>query len=229
MTFEQQWIEYDFNPFILFNSKGKILSLNSEAQFLLGHTKSVTIFNIATTYANQSFGFKTTFIDLEFGRYKFFGLTVGYENEQEIAIRLYQLPSFKFSKPTIQNSELVNIYSLIDLCISANCINNSTKFIKKLDPSMPQVRLNTSSFIKLLNAIYLSFIKAKEITTKLFFRVGEHVKFENEKYSLFSLEISTDTIILANKSLLNNFSEGSNLYTTIGEKSILINIPLICK
>ena len=40
MTFEQQWIEYDFNPFILFDSSGKIVSLNAEAQFLLGSSNT---------------------------------------------------------------------------------------------------------------------------------------------------------------------------------------------
>ena len=36
MTFDQQWIEFDFNPFVLFSSNGKIISLNTEAQYLLG-------------------------------------------------------------------------------------------------------------------------------------------------------------------------------------------------
>ncbi|MCK4737153.1 MAG: hypothetical protein KAT10_01230, partial [Sulfurimonas sp.] len=67
MTFEQQWIEYDYNPFVLFSSKGKVISLNSEAQFLLGAITTDELFNLATTYANLSFGFKTTFIELEFG------------------------------------------------------------------------------------------------------------------------------------------------------------------
>jgi len=62
MTFEQQWVEYDYNPFVLFSSNGKIISLNSEAQFLLGATESNTLFELAQTYANVNFGFKTTFI-----------------------------------------------------------------------------------------------------------------------------------------------------------------------
>ena len=91
MTFEQQWIEYDYNPFILFSSNGKIVSLNAEAQFLLGTATSRELYELATSYANVTFGFKTTFIDLEFGRYKFFGLTVGYENEDEIGIKRHLL------------------------------------------------------------------------------------------------------------------------------------------
>lgn len=32
----EAWIEHDYNPFIVFDSNGKIISLNQEAQYLLG-------------------------------------------------------------------------------------------------------------------------------------------------------------------------------------------------
>lgn len=95
MTFEQQWIEYDYNPFILFNINGKILSLNSEAQFLLGSATTNELFDLAKAYANVTFGFKTTFVDLEFGRYKFFGLTIGYEDEDQIGLNSIKLPHLR--------------------------------------------------------------------------------------------------------------------------------------
>jgi hypothetical protein len=88
VTFEQQWLEYDYNPFILFNSNGKINSLNSEAQFLLGSVEASELFELANSYASLNYGFKTTFLELVFGRYKFFGLTVGYENDEEMGMKL---------------------------------------------------------------------------------------------------------------------------------------------
>ncbi len=57
MTFEQQWLEYDYNPFIVFSSNGKILSLNAEAQFLLGSVSTSELFELTTAYANVSFWF----------------------------------------------------------------------------------------------------------------------------------------------------------------------------
>jgi hypothetical protein len=229
MTFEQQWIEYDFNPFILFSASGKVLSLNSEAQFLLGNVETATIFNIATTYASRNFGFKTTFVDLDFGRYKFFGITVGYENEEEIGVRLYQIPSFKFSKPSMENSELVNIYTLIDLCISTNSINNDICFLKEFDPSIPDVRLNTNFFIKLLNAVYSLFLGNKEVITKLFYRIGEHVKFEDAKYSLFSIAVYSPTQEQINAKNLSRLAKEAHLNLDIKEDRIIINIPMICE
>jgi len=227
MTFEQKWIEYDFNPFIRFKANGKIISLNAEAQFLLNHTNASAIFNIATTYASQTFGFKTTFLDLEFGRYKFFGLTVGYDDEEEIAIKLYQTPLFKFTKPSIAHTQLVNIYTIIDLCISTNSINNNIDFIKQLDPSLPEVRINTNFFIQLLNYVYQTFLDNSQITTKLFLKVGEHIKFEDKKYPLFCVCISADKQAQIDINKINYLSTEANLYTTVHNHAVSINIPLI--
>ena len=225
MTFEQQWLEYDYNPFMLFSSEGKVLSLNSEAQFLLSSFNAKEIFELATTYANVSFGFKTTFIDLEFGRYKFFGLTVGYENEKEIGIKLYQTPSFKLSekKPT---GELVNIYTLVDLCISTNSISSTVDFIKEFDPTIPEIIVDSNKFIKILNKIYSCYIHNEEIYTKIYYRVGEHVKFDEKKYSLFAIEISAKSIDKQREMELHGIAKNSDIFIDIQNK-ITINLPMI--
>jgi hypothetical protein len=228
MTFDQQWIEYDFNPFILFNSGGKIVSLNTEAQYLLGAIESSAIYKIATTYASSSFGFKTTFLELEFGRFKFFGITVGYEDEDQIGIRLYQLPSFQFTKQK-PDGQLVNVYTLIDLCISSNSIGSQTRYPKELDPTIPEIRLQTELFIKLLNKIYTAMLGNEKILTRLFFRVGEHIKFEGEKYSLFSIEISSGTIARKYLSEITHLAEENNLFVDVKEQKITLNVPMIVK
>jgi len=228
MTFDQQWIEYDFNPFILFSSQGKILSLNTEAQYLLGAAEASLIYKIATTYASSSFGFKTTFLDLEFGRFKFFGITVGYENEEQIGVRLYQLPTFNLSKQKPEG-KLVNIYTLIDLCISSNSIGSTINYTKELDPALPEIRLHTELFIKLLNKIYQSFNENSTILTHLFFRVGEHVKFEGEKHSLFAIEVSAAQMSRRYVSELTYLAEENHLFVDIKESKVTINIPMIVK
>ncbi|MBU1991098.1 hypothetical protein KJ691_10180 [bacterium] len=225
MTFEQQWLEYDYNPFILFSSSGKVLSLNSEAQFLLSATTNQEIFELATAYANVTYGFKTTFIELEFGRYKFFGLTIGYENEEEIGIKLYQAPSFKVNNPR-PDGQLTNIYTLIDLCISTNSISSKINFTKNFDPTIPSIIINSNNIIKLLNKIYSCFMDNTEIDTKVFIRVGEHIKFEGKKYSIFSIQISADTIDSAKVNELRYLTENSNFYIDI-QKNITVNIPMI--
>lgn len=228
MTFDQQWIEYDFNPFILFSGSGKVLSLNTEAQYLLGAVEPSVIYKIAMANANSTFGFKTTFMELEFGRFKFFGITIGYEDEEQIGIRLYQLPSFQFTKQKPQGS-LVNIYTLIDLCISSNSIGSSVKYLKELDPSIPEIRLHAETFIKLLNKTYQAFSDNETILTRLFFRVGEHIKYEGEKYSLFGIEFSAQNMNRRYSSELIRLAEENNLSCDVRESKVTINIPMITK
>lgn len=226
MSFEQQWLEYDFNPFILYSSNGKVISLNSKAQFLLAVVSPSEIFELATNYANVSFGFKTTFMKLKFGNYTFFGFTIGYENEDEIGIKLYQAPSFKLNNPKEQTGQLTNIYTLIDLCISTNSISSNVEFKKEFDPTIPEIVIDSDNFIKVLNKAYLCFIDNEIIYTKLFFRVGEHIKYEDKKYSLFSIEISSKNIDKNKTDDLYKLTKESNFFVDIEDK-ITINVPMI--
>ena len=225
MNFEQQWLEYDYNPFIIFSSNGKILSANSEAQFLLSSASVNELFELASSYANVTFGFKTTFLDLEFGRYKFFGLTVGYENEDEIGLKLLQLPSFKINKPK-EKGKLSNIYALIDLCIATNSINSDINFQKSFDPTIPEIILNADSFIKLLNKVYKFYSNNEIIETNLFFRIGEHVKFDGKKYGLFSIEIKAENIDESYLMVLTNYIDRVDFFVEMKD-TIVINIPMI--
>jgi len=225
MTFEQQWLEYDYNPFVVFNSNGKITSLNSEAQFLLGSVTDRELYELASSYANITFGFKTTFIDLEFGRYKFFGLTVGYENEDEIAIKLYQAPSFKIDKPK-PGGELTNIYTLVDLCIATNSISSQIDYQKEFDPTIPEIIINSNNFIKLLNKVYACFDDNSSVKTKIFYRIGEHIKFEEKKYSLFSIQVQAENQNSSKLQELELFTQSSEFYVDT-RNSITINIPMI--
>ncbi|MEN4052997.1 MULTISPECIES: hypothetical protein [Sulfurimonas] len=226
MTLEQQWIEYDYNPFILFNSNGKIVSLNSEAQFLLGSTTAHELFELAKTYASINFGFKTTFIELEYGRYKFFGLTVGYEDEEQIGIKLYQAPSYKLNT-TKPNGELTNIFTIIDLCIATNSINSDILFKKDFDPTIPDVIVNSNNLIKLLNKIYEYFKANDTILTRVFFRIGEHIKFEDKKYSIFSIAVKAEHSDENRANELEILAKNSNFYIDINDKQVTINLPMI--
>lgn len=225
MTFEQQWLEYDYNPFILFSSNGKIISLNTEAQFLLSNAVTSELFKLATTYASLTFGFKTTFLELEFGKYKFYGITVGYESDDVIGIKLYQAPKFKLNNPKPEG-ELVNIYTLVDLCISTNSINSPIKFLKDFDPTIPSIIINSNTFLKLLNRVYGCFTENTTVKTKIYCRVGEHIKFEENKFGIFSIEVSADNMDKRKASELETLTEKSGFYLNI-QDSITINIPMI--
>ncbi len=195
MDFCHQWLEEDYNPFFLFNADGKINTLNTSAQFLLGETSMQTIFNLATSYAAASFGFKRTHIDVSYGKYKFFAIEVGYQNEEEIGIRLYRTPSQESNILSVrQDHKLVNIYTLLDLAISTHAINHTTKFVKILDPSLPDVRLNANLLIKYVTDIFALHEESKHVEVKLALKTGEYLKIEGKKFSIFTLTITLDSV-----------------------------------
>jgi len=191
LNFEQAWIEHDYNPFIVFNTEGRVKSLNQEAQYLLGEVEQKELFNLTKTYASLSYGFKTTIIDLSFGSYKFYAITVGYLDENEIGIKFYKIAAKKFTNIE-EYGESVNLYALLDLCISAASTRSKATFIKDFDPTFPDLKLQINNFTKLLDKIYKSHNQATSIKTKLSLVTGEYIRFENKKYPIFSLHVEAD-------------------------------------
>jgi nitrogen-specific signal transduction histidine kinase len=154
MSFFEEWVELDLNPILSFSSNAKIIYSNSEAQFLLNRIKQKELFDLALTYAPKTFGALTSYIDLTIKNYTFYAITVTYQNEDEIHMKLYKSAMVKKeSKLNIKNINSTNIFTLVDLAISTSKIKNNINFTKNYDPSIPEFKLDASSFIKTLNQI----------------------------------------------------------------------------
>jgi len=204
MTFNEAWIEYDYNPFVSFDENGRVKSINQEAQYLLGETTPKSIFELAKDYAKITYGFKTTILDINFGSFSFYAITVGYMVENEIGIKLYKKAAKKLASIG-EYGEIVNIYSLLDLCISAASASSSkTRHTKIFDPTFPDIRLRIEGFTKLINKTYQSYLESNNIETKLTLNTGEYLKFEGKKYPIFSLYIDGEN---RDKSLEQNIEK----------------------
>ncbi|MBE0495031.1 MAG: hypothetical protein IBX45_01340 [Campylobacterales bacterium] len=226
MQFLEKWIEHDYNPFIIFDASGKVKSLNQEAQYLLGEVSTKEIFDIAGAYAAITYGFKTTILDLEFGSYRFYGITVGYESEEEIGVKLYKYATQKFS--TIQEyGEPVNLYTLLDLCISATSTGQNTQFKKEFDPTFPDLRLQIDGFTKLLNKTYASFKHASKITTKLSLKTGEHIRFKEKKYPIFTILVEGEVRDRRFELDIQTIAQTINCIVHFKEDQAIITSPLI--
>lgn len=225
--FLEQWIEYDYNPFILFSQDGKVISLNQEAEHLLSKVQSKTIFELAMSYASVNFGFNTIFIDLNFDRFNFFGITVGYESDNEIGVKLHKNPPLRLKSIREKNTEFNNIYSLIDLAISTNSIQSDSIFKKEFDPTLPEIKIDTSNFIKLLDKIYKQLSNSKTITTKLYLKIGEFIKYNQKRYKLFIIEITIDSKLDINEFEIKALGVEINSIITVKDNSILIELPMI--
>ena len=225
MKFFEDWVELDLNPVISFSSTSKIIYSNSEAQFLLSRIKQKDLFELALKYAPKSFGAETSYIDLVVKNYTFYAITVMYDNEDEIHMKLYKSAMVKKeSKLNIKNINSTNIFTLVDLAISTSKIKTNTVYTKNYDPSIPEFKLDASSFIKTLNQLFDSFIGSNAIRCSIMLKIGEYIRIEGKKYSLITVEIASD--INPNIEGLT-YKEDSSFIVSSGENKITIDLPLI--
>jgi len=226
MDFYEAWVEHDYNPFIVFSEDGRVKSLNQEAQYLLGEVENREIFNLTQAYASHSYGFKTTALDLSFGSYKFYAITVGYLDESKIGIKLYKTTAKKFVNIE-EYGESVNIYALLDLCISASSTRCKAEFTKEFDPTFPDIKLQINNFSKLLDKIYQSHSSATIVKTKLSLLTGEYIKQNDKKYPIFSIHITTDYRDSSYEKDIELIASKSNTIVRFHENSTTINSAMV--
>lgn len=224
----QNWIEYDYNPFFVFGSKGELLTLNQPAQFLISKVDPKALYELATLYASRDFGYKTTIIDLKFDVFSFFALTVGYESEDEIGIKLYQTPYLGPKKViSIKECEYTNIYHLLDLCMATVAPRLKAEFKKDIDPALPDFKLSQNEFVKILTRSYESFEGSKEITTELKLKTGEFLQVSGKRFQILKLKITGDTRATSKDALIEEMGSNINIFTSFNENEAALNIPLI--
>jgi len=226
MNFNEAWIEHDYNPFVVFTSEGRVKSLNQEAQYLLGEIENREIFELTQAYASHTYGFKTTALDVSFGSYKFYAITIGYLDENEIGIKLYKTAAKKFISVG-EHGESVNVYALLDLCISASSTRCQAEFTKEFDPTFPDIKLQINNFTKLLDKIYQSHISATLIKTKLSLLTGEYIKQNEKKYPIFSIHVATDCRDNSYEKDIELIALKSNTMVRFYENSTTINSAMV--
>lgn len=226
MNLYEEWVELDLNPILSFSQEGKLTYSNQEAQFLLGRIKQKKLFELALKYAPKTFGIQTSYFNLCIKNYSFYAITVKYEDENEIHMKLYKSVMVKKnSKLSTKNTDIVNIFTLVDLAISSKKIKSQSKFIKNYDPSIPEFKINASEFLKVLNLIYDIFEYSQILTTSVILKIGEYIKIEGNKYSIISVEVLSST-----KCDTNNFfykDRNASFIITTYENKITIDLPLI--
>lgn len=225
----ENWIESDLNPFMTFHSSGKIKYTNNEAQFLLNRVPPKDIFDIAMQYAPATYGFSTSYINLTFQNYQFYAVTIGYEDDETIGIKLYKSNSAKKENLVKTGGDISNIFTLMELAISTNKLKSKASFIKNYDPSIPEFRLVINDFLKLLNITYEVFLNSTQITTNVRLKVGEFLKINNDKYSLIAVEIKGDSVDTNGFDTIENFAIKYGFAHSFTFDSVEFNLPLILK
>jgi hypothetical protein len=168
-------------------------------------------------------------MSLEYGKFHFYAVTIGYENEETIGIKLYQNP---LTGPTRKTSAAIskensNIYVLIDLCISLASSNSNTLFKKELDPTIPEFKLSQNEFTKALRKVYDAFMPADVVTTGLKLKIGETVKIGEKKYQLLELSIKGEQKDLQLSKNIIEITENINISCTFTKNCVVMEIPII--
>ncbi|MGE4296215.1 MAG: hypothetical protein AB7E49_10985 [Campylobacterales bacterium] len=226
----KNWLEYDYNPFFVFGPSGEVVYLNRAAELLSGYEPVKTFNDLALSYASIDFGYKTTFMPLGFGKFHFFAVTVGYEDEDRIGIKLYQSPAGKENTvEKIKSYEETNIYVLIDIAISLTKARMvKTVFKNEFDPSIPEFRLSQNDFTKVLRKVYEGFSPAcAQITTVLKIKAGEFLYVGGKKYPLIEMIVKGESRTQTEDSAVESLASGINIAAHFEPAAVSLEIPLV--
>jgi uncharacterized Zn finger protein len=78
--------------------------------------------------------------------------------------------------------------------------------------------------LKIIGKVYESFTRCTTITTSIKLKIGEYIRIDEKKYSLISIEITSDGYL----NYSENLETSSNSFIlTAEEKKVTIDLPLI--
>ena len=222
------FVENDSNPFMLFNSNGKIKYLNTSAELLMGACQPKEIYNIALAHAPQTFGSLKTALHLSFNSFEFYGINVLYENEECIGIYLYNKPM-----ATIQESTLLEGYTLTDInvLLQANIellnINYEGAIKLLTDYDIPKFQVHQNDFSLLLRQIFFQFEKTKELEILLKIKLGERVVLKNKRYSIIVLQIKSNCRESENDKEIELLANKNHINMHFKEEKVILEVPAI--
>jgi hypothetical protein len=224
----QSFVEWDNNPFILFSDQGKILYLNNAAEILFGYVTKKELNDIALSYAPQNFGYKTTSLTLNYDAFMFHAITVGYENEEQISLRLYNTPRIK---PTRKIEKDKLIVTDINILLEANIALFKTKNTNPLkllaDQDLPAFKIDQNNFSKLLRKTLDAFRASDSIDISLKLLIGQHVIIDDKKESIVQLSILANGRYADIDEEIRTLAVESQIKCLLQEHSIKLEIPLI--
>lgn len=188
------FIENDSNPFVLFSSSGKIKYLNTSAELLMGSCQPKELFEIALAYAPKSFGYNKTLIELSFNSFEFYGINVLYENDDIIAIHLYNKPMAKVDDNVVlQGYTLTDINVLLQANIELFTMHYQGCIELLTDYEIPKLQMHQNNFSLLLRNVFAQFSNVSQLQISLKIKLGERIAVQNKRYSILILEIKSNS------------------------------------
>jgi len=219
--------EYDLNPFMIFDADGKIVKYNQEAEYLLSYVSAKEIFEFAMSCAPLNFGYKNTYVNIEFNRTKYYAILVGYEDDENIVVKLYkEVITSDFAIKEDRGSK-VSLYTLLELALNNTLDLQSIKIKKEYDPSIPEIFLRVKEFLLLLNNILKSFKSANKITIKVAVKIAENIVYKGKRYPVASLSFKSEELSKIEKNTLEKLAKEANSVIFIENDTISVEFALV--
>ncbi len=224
----EAFVEWDNSPFILFNNSGKIIYLNNASEILFGYVSKKELFDIAVSYAPQNFGYKTTSLTLNYDSFLFYAITVGYENEEQISLRLYNTPRIKSTRKIETDKFIttdINILLEANIALFKTKNNNPLKLLT--DQDLPSFKIDQNNFSKLLRKTLNAFRASDSIDISLKLLIGQHVIIDDKKEPIIQLAIEANGRYADTDDEIQTLAAQSQIKSLLKERSIKLEIPLI--
>lgn len=224
----EPFVEWDSSPFILFNTEKKIVYLNNSAEILFGYVSKQELYDIALAYAPQTFGYKTTTLSLNYDSFNFYAITVGYENEDQISIRFYNVPRAKapFSLET-DTLMMTDINILLEANIALFKTKNSNPLQLLTDQDLPTFKIDQNKFSKLLRKTLDTFRASGPISITLKLLIGEHVVIAGKKEAIVQLSVVANHRYSDTDNKIKSLASQIHISCQLKEGIITLEIPLI--
>jgi hypothetical protein len=222
------FIDKDNSPFILFNQAGAIRYLNNGAEILLAYANKQELYDLALTYAPRDFGSRTIPIELNYRQLSFYAITVAYENEEWIGIRLYYRPRPKAAHRIDTNRlKLTNINTILEATITLFAMQNPTPFDLLTDADLPEFKLDQNGFSKLLRKSLHLFRASAELHISLTMAIGESIILDQKRHPIVRLTIQANGRYSHDDLMIKALAEEMRIVTTFEERYLLFDIPFI--
>ncbi len=224
----ESFVEWDNSPFVLFSNQGRIAYLNNAAEILFGYVSKKELYDITLSYAPASFGHRTTTLSLNYDSFMFYAITVGYENDDEISLRLYNAPRIK-PKHKLETDKLsiTDINILLEANIALFKTKNTSPLRLLTDQDLPPFKIDQNNFSKLLRKTLDSFRASDAIDITLKYNIGQQIIIEEQKVAIAKLYIFANSRYSDTDNDIRNLAAKSQIKCLLKDKSINLEIPLI--
>jgi len=194
-NFYKSFINESINPFILFDNNGKIIDCNYEAEIVLNYVKQKELFELALSNSPHNFGFKNSYIHLKYGKSSYYAILVGYVDDQYLGLELYRHINLEKEISKIEDVELVNMFSLLEISRNTTINTQITKIKEIYDTSIPELKVNINNFLITINECFKLFAKSEELTIKVSLKIGEYEIIDSKKYNIVNILYTSNTNI----------------------------------